>query len=460
MWNNITVSEAIKVNITHTFNANAITIDTRDKNIRNSLFIGLTETRNGGDFADTAIDMGAALCIVDHDAKCSNHDQIVRVSSPYEALITLAKYNRNRFQGKTICVTGSSGKTTIKEMLRLIFSKVSRKVYTSYKNFNNHIGLPLSICNTPIESHYAIFEIGINHTGEMASLTSIAQPDIAIICNVQLSHIGNFSSFKELLAEKCKIIDATKHCVIYHDQTPGIKEFIESKYAHKNIRLLTFGENKTSTIHINSREQNKSSQKIQATLDNLSFSYNINTPGKHIALNTLPAITALYASNHTIDEITLSSLQEFKCLNGRGEVINMKKYIIVDESYNANRDSVKAAIDRLIEMQQNNPNILRSIAVLGDMYELGTLSDELHKEVIQYISSLPIDIVHIVGNSYNEHFYKILPQHQQGSQYESIEQIVDDFKKNHDNIIKQGDAVMIKGSNGVSLYKLVDVLRK
>lgn len=439
-------------------------IDSRKK-INNGLFIALKgENTDGHNFIKSAFESGAKIAIVDNipndirNSDLINH--LIVVSNTYEALNQLAIYSRKRTKAKIIALTGSVGKTGTKEMLKIAFESQGKTFATS-GNLNNHIGLPLSLANMHADVEYGIFEMGMNHANEIIHLSKIAKPNIAIITNVGPVHIEFFKNEQEIAKAKSEIfagileddialinLDNHHHEYIYNQAL---------NYGINKDKILNFGKNINADYAINAIkiiDANLSS--IEASTKSKQFKYLIGCTNESVAFNSIIILACLDIIGKNISA-GLDSLQKFKNLSGRGNLIeitaNDKKLTIIDDSYNASILSMKAGLDNCIKIK-NNLNKNRMICALGDMLELGDKSDEIHTEVLKYACDKNFDLIIAVGNKMELASKNIKSKNilKFANSTEAGEQILKNLADN--------DIIYIKGSRGTRMEKIIENLTK
>jgi UDP-N-acetylmuramoyl-tripeptide--D-alanyl-D-alanine ligase len=438
-----------------------VVIDSR-KNPKSGLFIALKgENNDAHNFLTQAFENGCkALLVHDKSAltKVKNCDFLL-VKDTFEALYQLAKFSRQRSLAKIIAVTGSVGKTTTKEMLSLAFSAYG-KTFATTGNFNNHIGLPLSLCNFSRDCAFGIFEMGMNHLQEIEPLSRLARPHLAIITNVGPVHIQNFKNEEEIALAKAEIFCGLEpeslvllNCDNQHfnflanrAETLGIKQ--------KNI--LSFGKNAASTYclkdyQIKALNLSQASVKVK---DVAEISYQISTCNKTTIFNSVIIAAALHVLTND-PKIGLTQLEKFLDSAGRGKVteviFNNKKVTLIDDSYNASVLSMRSGLEYAAELK-SSLNKKRVVAAIGDMLELGEKSAELHEEVAKYLQQLHIDFAVLVGDFMTKAAQK-LPKNSYKTFLNSASASLE-----ISDLIQDDDILYIKGSRGTKMEKIIEKL--
>ncbi len=457
-------SEIINDNLSALKSIKSVIIDSR-KAEQNSMFIALKGDNNDGhDYLLQVFENGSELAIIESEAlykKYKNNFHLILVKNTFKALHKLASYSRKRTKAKIIGITGSVGKTSVKEMLKLVFLSQG-KTYATYGNLNNHIGLPLSLANMAKNCEYGIFEMGMNHLNEIAILSKLAKPDVAIITNVAAAHIGNFKNEKEIALAKSEIflglhkkafailnID-NKYCNFL------TKQALESKVRSENI--VTFGDNLAANYRlIKAKINNSKEASLTVTTKNHGdLDYAISSINKSVIHNSLIVVAALDLVGKNILS-GVKSLKNFQIPKSRGSIIEVKKdkknITIIDDSYNANIASVAAGIEYLADLKHGLKK-KRSVAILGDMLELGKDGPKIHIEIAKYLKKFKIDYSLLVGDLMKNLAKKL--DHKNCQLFVDSKELAPKIK----NLLKDGDIVLIKGSRGMKMENIIAKLEK
>ena len=367
-----------------------VSIDSRSTN-PNSLFIAIKGDKNDGHNYLNTCDFAVAL--IDNKAKVSNVDTskiLVLVENTKQALLKLAAFYRCKLTNtKFLAITGSCGKTTIKNILFMILSKFANTCATE-GNLNNDLGTPLTIFKIKPDDKYAIIEIGANHIGEVAQLTELVRPDIVLISNIGDAHIGEFGSKQKIAEAKAEIIENSSGAVIIN----GDDEFFGFlKNKAKNRKVISFGFGKTNDFQIISYKVNLTSSIFKIRVfDKINYLAETKLLGKHNIANINAALAATFGIDNKVDMcIATAIIKDLEPDRGRLERIYYHNHLIINDSYNASPLAMKMAIE-FANQNLNNP-----ILVLADMLELGDYSEELHKNTINGIEVNNIQIVFSLG---------------------------------------------------------------
>lgn len=445
---NIKIYNEININV------NNISIDTRTIK-DNDCFIGVKgEKFDGNTFYKEAFKNGASICILDNykeseeDLKYlkDNDKSIVLVNNSIIALGELAKYVRSNFKYPVIAITGSSGKTSTKDMIYSVLKK-KYNVHKTPGNKNNFTGLPTSLLSIEQDTNMLVLEMGMNHLGEISYLTNIVKPDVAIITNVGTAHIGNLGSRENILKAKLEILEGLKEngIIIINNDSDLLHEWYLNNKNKYNI--ITIGiENESDYQAINIKEYENGSEFYCN-----SEKYFTNVGGKHFIYNSLISIAIGHIYNVKVNDIK-KGLGEFKISDNRMNIIKKNNMTIIDDTYNANYDSMKYAIKYLGTLKG------RKIAVLGDMKELGNYSIQLHSELGKLIYQEGIDILITVGEyskyindvSINMGFNKNNSYHLDNNK--SVIDLINKIKEKNDNIL-------LKASNSMKFSEISDKLK-
>jgi UDP-N-acetylmuramoyl-tripeptide--D-alanyl-D-alanine ligase len=365
----------------------------------------------------------------------------------------MAIFRREHFSKhtKVIAVTGSAGKTSTKEMIALSLKNFGT-VGATKGNLNNHIGLPLTICNAGNELDFCVLEMGMNHSGEISHLSKIAKPHIAIITNIGAAHLEFFDSIEDIALAKAEIYKGTTNdgwAIINEDNL--YKDILKQQALLHKLNILTFGKDSNSDIKLVSYEtiNHKTKVKVSAFGEELSYFFN-TIIGKHLIINSLASIAVAKILDLDIKS-AINNLIVFKPIEGRGNASMLKNgMILIDESYNANPESVKASIISMINHKAKNN---RLILVLGDMRELGKESKKIHAELAAHIEN--IDLVYTVGEMMLE-MHRELPQNIIGAHVDTAEEMA----KIIINDLKDNDVILVKGSFSMNMITIVNSILK
>ncbi|MEK9794992.1 MAG: UDP-N-acetylmuramoyl-tripeptide--D-alanyl-D-alanine ligase, partial [Hyphomicrobiales bacterium] len=350
-----------------------------------------------------------------------------------------------------IAITGSVGKTTTKNYLHSILKKYGKTV-SSPQSFNNYLGVILSRSKVEKDTDYAIFEVGMNRQNEISKLSHLIKPNIAIITNIGEAHIGNLGSKENIAIEKTKIIDGMdKEGLVILPRDSEFHDLLINSVKQKKLSHITFGKNIKADINIIKIERTANISKVYLNIHGERYTFETVLQNLNLIENYLPILGLASYYNFNLDEV-LKDLGSVEQGDGRWKEIVFKKHAgvitLLDDSYNASPTSLMAAIESIDKY--SNPSIMRKIVVLGDMLELGDLTDEYHSRLIEFINASSIDDVYLCGPIMKSHFKNIKIQKKR-KWFDTVESI----RINNDFDIKAGDLIFLKGGNKIKISKLV-----
>jgi len=434
-----------------------ISIDTRSLQV-GDLFVPLSDKRDGHDFIAGAFGKGAVAAFVSRDVQLAQSDAtLIHVDDPLSALEALARAARQRLKSDAVvaAVTGSVGKTGTKDMLRACFSTFG-KTHAAVKSFNNHWGVPLTLATTPRDVDAAIYEIGMNHAGEITPLTQMVRPHIAIITAVEPVHLEFFSSVEQIAEAKAEIfsgLEAGGFAVLNADN--DYFSLLKDRARSANARIVSFGRAPDADVHLVSYIAEGAGGRVVATMGGHEISYALDIPGEHVAQNSLAVLATLKASGRDVAR-GAKALSTLVPVAGRGarDVLNVPggEILVIDESYNANPASMRAALSVLGDVPRDA--FSRRIAILGDMLELGEDSDALHAALSECVEAAAVDLVFLSG-PHMAKLFEALPDIQRGAWAEDAEGITNAVVA----AVQAGDVLMIKGSLGSRMAHLLAAIR-
>lgn len=428
-----------------------ITTDSRAVN-NGDFFIPLVgEKFDSHDYILSSFEKGGSGCLTHKDIPSIDGKIIIKVEDTLAALRKLATYYRQKFEIPFVGITGSVGKTSTKDM---VFSVLSKKynVLKTQGNFNNEIGVPLTVFNLESSHEAAVVEMGMSGLGEISRLTSIVKPDIAIITNIGLSHIEKLGSRQNILKAKMEILEGLKDkglVILNGDDNLlyGLKDFL--KY-----RTVFYGmEDGLDYQAYNISSQGEQGTSFEITIGNNNYKVNVPAPGLHNIHNALAAIAVGVELNIPVNDI-IKGIGEFLPGKMRLNIIDLNGIKIINDAYNASPQSMEVAINVLKDVASGNN---RTIAVLGDMLELGDLSIKAHKDIGRYAVTKEVDYIFAVGEKSKDIV--------EGAIEAGVEKgRALHFKDNTEagkfliNFVQPGDVLVVKGSRGMKMEEIVNLL--
>ncbi|MEI7712855.1 MAG: UDP-N-acetylmuramoyl-tripeptide--D-alanyl-D-alanine ligase [Rhodospirillales bacterium] len=446
LWTTLDLLEATGGTIDVPFAASGISIDTRTLR-PGDLFVALLgEGRDGHAFVLDALAKGAAGAMV-HCAVPGARG-LLTVDDTLAALARLGGFARLRSHAKVVAVTGSVGKTTTKEMLRTVLSAFGR-THAAEASYNNHWGLPLTLGRMPLDAAFCVAEIGMNHAGEIAPLSSLAQPHVAVITAVEKAHIGFLGSIEAIADEKASIVTGLGPngiAILPLDSPlfPRLRNTARSK------TVMTFGSSQGATTRLMEMEPDSDGSGILAEIAGQEIRFRLNAPGRHMAMNAMAALTAAHSLG--LDPKTAArALETFAPLAGRGTrrklALPAGTALLLDESYNGNSASMRAALD-VLRLRPAR----RRIAVLGDMLELGQDGPSEHAGLAEAVAQ-SADLLFACGPLMQD-LFDAVPAPLRGAHAADSAALAPIVAQ----AIAAGDAVLVKGSLGSRMKRIVDIL--
>ncbi|CAN5151933.1 UDP-N-acetylmuramoylalanyl-D-glutamyl-2,6-diaminopimelate--D-alanyl-D-alanine ligase [soil metagenome] len=416
------------------------------------------DRHDGHEFAEAALKSGAGLAIVSRptDAMAAAGPLLV-AGDPLQALVAMGRASRERSHAIIIAITGSVGKTSTKETLRLALS-ASGMTHASASSFNNHWGVPISLARMPVETAYGVFEIGMNHPGEITPLTQLVRPHIAIITNIAPSHLGYFSSLAEIADAKAEIFAGMRpggHAVLNRD-SPYFDQLAAAAAKEGVTDITGFGRHPDAQVRLERLVLHPDCCCVTAEVMGEKLIYKLGVPGEHMALNSLAVLAAVKLAGADLARAGIA-LAAARPAKGRGTRSRLRvaggDALLIDESYNANPVSVRAALALL---KQASPGARgRRIAILGDMLELGNDAPAMHRDLAEALDGAKVDLLYAAG-PLMAHLWDAIPPHRRGAYADQSESLKAPLLQ----ALAPGDVVMIKGSLGSRMGPLVEAMKQ
>lgn len=459
LWQAEDVVRAVRGRCLHeqTWKAQGVSIDSRTV-AAGDLFIALQgPVHDGHDHVAAAFAAGAAAAIVSRQpAQTPPDTPLVFVDDTLAALQELGRAGRARARGKIIAVTGSVGKTSTKEMLRLALGAVG-KTYANIGSYNNHWGAPLSLACLPPDADYGVFELGMNHAGELAALSALAQPDIAIITTIEAVHLEFFASTEAIADAKAEIFQGMNEggVAILNRDNRHYAQLANAAKSRGLKKILSFACKAKADAQLIDCALTTEGSAVNATIMGYNIHYSVGAPGMHLVHNSLAALLAATVASGKRDECAVA-LSHYKPPKGRGVathiVLDGGEFTLIDESYNASPASVHAAIRVLANAAPLHKG--RRILVLGDMRELGATSPALHAELAPAIAEAKIDCVFCCGEMMR-YLFDALPAPLRGAYAADSAALAALVARE----MRPDDIVTVKGSNSMKLSLVIDALK-
>jgi UDP-N-acetylmuramoyl-tripeptide--D-alanyl-D-alanine ligase len=465
LWTSADAVAATDGRTTAPWSATGVSIDTRTIQ-PGDLFVALAAERDGHDFVAAAFAKGAAAALVSRIPEGLPQDAaLLIVPDVLIALESLGKAARARTSAKVVGVTGSAGKTSTKEMLRVILGGQGQ-THVSAASYNNHWGVPLTLARMPAETEFAVIEIGMNHPGEIAPLARMSDLDVAVITTVAAAHLEAFDSVEGIAREKASILDGLRPggTAILNADVPTAA-ILFAKARDRGVRILSFGRAADADYRLDKVSLAADATVVHASRHGDSVLFKIGAPGAHFAANGLAALAVadVLGCNPVIASCDLGN---WAPPAGRGtrerivtDPVDESGFDLIDDAFNANPASMSASLDVLIATRPEDGigriGAGRRIAVLADMLELGPTEAALHAAIAQHPGLETIATIHCIGPRMRA-LWDALPRRQRGEWHEAATDLVARAR----SLVDAGDIILVKGSKGSKVSLVVDALRK
>ena len=447
--NNVLINKVFPNSNIKNINFNGVSINT--KNIKkNNLFFSIKgKNTDGHKFAREAIRKGAIKAVISKKVNKLPKNKVIKVKNTLSSLNYLAKVTRENTSAEIIGITGSAGKTTLKNLVSFALKDYG-KVCFSPRSYNNKFGVPLSLSNLKKNVNYGVFEIGMDKKGEIDFLSKIVKPEIGVITNIAGAHFKNFNTLKDIARAKSEIIDNIQdNGSIILNKDDKFFNFLSSKAKKKKINIISFSSKQKANIFLIEKIKINNNYRIKINVEEKIFYFFLSNLNDNFISNILACISVLFALNLDLSNIKKKFIK-FSIPDGRGDInfVNQfnKKFKFIDESYNANPLSMHSAIKNLDSYKVKNDE--KKLVLLGDMLELGNKTKKFHNELSHIINKSDIDKVFVYGKYIRETFNRLLKK-KKGKIFKNFKEAKDYFSK----IINNNDLLMVKGSNATGLNK-------
>ena len=420
---------------------------------KNNVYFAIKgKNKDGNLFVKEALAKGASLAIVNNQKKSKKK---IVVKDTLKFLTEASSILRENVPSKIISITGSCGKTSLKELTGRSFSKISQTTY-SPKSFNNKFGVPLSLFNLKKDDAFGIFEIGMDKKGEIDYLSNIIKPNVGVITNISYAHIKNFKNIYEIALAKSEIIKNIKdNGYLILNKDDKFYNFHNKIGLKRNLKILSFSlKKKSATTNLDSIKKEKFKYKISININKKKTYFYLKSFFESDLKNLLATISiiSIFKDIHKLDK---NIFYDHKAINGRGDIVKVnlfnKFFYLVDESYNSNPSSLKSALNNFDMIKTDNS---KKHLVLGDMLELGKYSKKLHIEIGKTINKTSLKNVNVIGK-YVKWTFNNINRNRKGIILKNKSQIIDLIK----NTLNNNDYLMIKGSNSTGLNSLANQIK-
>lgn len=457
LWDSEALADALNGTASGAFQVSGVEIDSRDVRSGDLFFALKGEAMDGHRFLDKAFANGATAAVVDRPVDYPH----ILVADTNAALEDLAAAARDRCTARRIGVTGSVGKTGVKEAIFAALDRSSRgHTHRSVRSYNNHVGVPLSLARMPVRSHYGVFEMGMNHAGEIAGLTAQVKPHVAVITTIAPAHIENLGSIEAIADAKAEIFEGLVEggIAVIPADVPQYDQLRAAALA-RGVTIRSFGKSAHADVRLlDAIPSANGGSLVTADLGDQRLCFTVAEPGEHWVSNALAVMAAVQAVGGDLGSAGLA-LAEMGGLKGRGArhriAAHSGKALMIDESYNANPASMRATLRALGQTPAT-----RRVAVLGSMKELGDFAPRFHAQLAEPLAEANVDYAVLVGEE-----MKALAQDlgkgaggalAAGMSFAHCEGPAEAISALEEFGITSGDAVLVKGSNSVGLGRLVE----
>ncbi len=433
-----------------------VSIDTRTLQPGDLFFAIKGAVHDGHDHIARAFEAGAGAAVIarPRGGELAAHEATFAVEDTVCALEALGRAARARAPARVVAVTGSVGKTSAKEMLRVALAK-SGSTHASVASYNNHWGVPLTLARMPASAAFGVIEIGMNHAGEITPLVAMARPHVALVTTiapVHIEHLGSIEAIADAKAEIFSAFEGDGTAVLNRDAPQYAR--LERAAKAAGARVLTFGAEMGCDARLLEARDDESGSRVRAHILGREIGFSLGAPGLHMAQNALGVLLAAVALGAD-PEVSVAALADFAPQKGRGERFTLETptgpFTVIDESYNANPASMRAALALLGAAHPGEGG--RRIAVIGDMLELGADGAAMHAALAETLEQNRVDLLFGSG-ALTRALYEAAPAPMRAAWGERSRDIQDELAK----ALRGGDVVMIKGSNGSRMGPVVAAL--
>ena len=436
-----------------------LSIDTRTIQPGEAFFAIQGENRDGHEFVDAALKAGAGLAVVARDkaGAMPRGAPLLLVDDVLSALNDLARASRARSHARIVAVTGSVGKTSTKEALRLVLGRQG-ETHAAAASYNNHWGVPLTLALMPQSAQFGVFEIGMNHAGEITPLVELVRPHVAMVTTIAPVHLEFFGTLEAIADAKAEIFSGVEQggAAVINADTPQFARLKSAAQAAGIARIVAFGEHDGADARLVKASLQADTSTVQAQILGNDVTYKLGAPGRHVVDNSLGVLAVAHLLRADLALAALA-LADLKAPAGRGQRVTIDvpggEVLLIDESYNANPTSMRAVLALLGQVPMQG--LGRRIAVLGDMLELGPDGAKLHAALAGAVTENAVDLVYCAGPLMKS-LWDALPSERRGGYAENSAALEPEVLK----AITAGDAVMVKGSLGSRMGRIVKALAR
>ncbi len=455
LWTDSEAAAATGGTSARPWRATGVSIDSRSLE-PGDLFVAIEgPNRDGHDFVADAFARGAAAAVVHRVPEgLPPEHPLLLVGDTLAALEGLGRAARRRSRARVVAVTGSVGKTSTKDMIAAALA-TQGPTARSAASYNNQWGVPLSLARMPREAAFGVFEIGMNHPGELTPLARLVRPDVAVVTTVTAAHLGHFASVVDIAEAKAEIFAGLDGgTAVLNRDNAFFALLAVSAYAAGVDDIVSFGAHREAGTRLVECALTPGGSDIEAVVAGRTVTYRLGAPGRHQVMNSLAALSAVAAVGADV-EAASAALAQFAPAKGRGQrhtvTIPGGSFELIDESYNASNSSMRAAFEILSALEPGSGG--RRIAALGDMLELGPDSPRLHAALAGPLRAGRTQLVYTAGPNMR-HLHEALPPELRGPHLETVEEMARALV----DAVRPGDVVLVKGSLGSRVGRVVDAL--
>ena len=444
LWTSAEAEAATLGHASNGFAVRGLSIDTRTIK-EGDLFVALQGDRDGHDFVNAAFEAGAGAALVSRSLENAK-GPLLTVADTQRGLEDLARAARARSSAKILAITGSAGKTTTKEILKVCCNALGR-THASAASYNNHWGVPLSLASLPRDAEYGVFEVGMNHAGEIRNLVSFVHPHVALITTIAPAHLEFFGSCEAIADAKSEIFEglAPGGAALIPSDSPYAERLAARAAQIQVARVVRFGA--MGEAKLLSFAPDGDGMRVKADILGRAVDCFVGAPGEHIARNVVAALAAVALVDGDVLNAA-AALKNFTALKGRGARFEANGIQVIDESYNANPASMAAALALLGNAKG------RKLAVLGDMLEMGEGGPAMHAALAEPIAAAHADLVFASGPQMKA-LWDALPASRRGAYAENSSALAPKLA----SALRPGDTVLVKGSLGSRMAVIVEALK-
>jgi len=455
-WSNFIFKKVFNKNKLKNMNYNGVSINSKTIKKNNLFFAIHGKNSDGHNFVKEAIKKGAIKSVISKKINNISNNKVIKVKNTFTTLNNLAKATRDCSSAKILGITGSVGKTTLKNLIGFALKNYG-KVYYSPHSYNNKFGVPLSLSNLKKNTDYGVFEIGMDKKGEINNLSKIVKPEIAIINNIAEAHFKNFKTLKDIAKAKAEIINnILEGGIIILNKDDKFFSFLSRIAQKKRVKIISFGQKNRADIFLSGRRKIKNYYILKVIVKNKIFYFKTKNSTNNFASNVLACISVLFLLNLDLKKMK-NKFTNFTIPEGRGDIkiVNKfkKKFKFIDESYNANPLSMRSAIKNMNSYKRKGK--AKKLVLIGDMLELGKKTKKLHKELSTVINRSDVDKVFVYGKYIKETFNSLSTK-KKGKVFNNLKEAYHHLGK----ILHNNDLLMIKGSNATGLNQLSKNIKK